>query len=97
MPDLDIALATDGTTGRYSVALEDGSEAEMTYRMTSPDIMAINHTFVPPKYRGGNIAEALVIRGVEDARKLGLKIDPVCPYVAVQFRRHPGWQDLLAK
>ena len=26
----------------------------------------------------------------------GFKITPVCPYVVVQFRRHPEWSDLLA-
>lgn len=92
----DISLETDGVTGRYCIALDDGSEAEMTYRMTTPHIMAIDHTFVPKQHRGGDIAESLVVRGVEDARRGGLKIDPVCPYVAVQFRRHPEWRDLLA-
>ena len=95
MTQFDINHQSSGNTGRYSIALDDGSEAEMTYRMAG-EVMAIDHTFVPRRHRGGQIAESLVVRGVEDARAKGLKIDPVCPYVAVQFRRHPEWRDLLA-
>ena len=96
MTSVEIALESDGTDGRYAITLDDGSEAEMTYRMTSEEVMAINHTFVPRPFRGGQFAENLVNRGVADARANGWKILPVCSYVAAQFRRHPEWHDLLA-
>ena len=96
MSDDIIELKAEGDRGRYFMRLDDGSEAEMTYRLQGENIMAIDHTFVPPHHRGGGIAERLVKRGIEDARANDQKIDPVCPYVAVQFRRHPEWRDLLA-
>lgn len=96
MTQFDITHQSGANAGRYSILLDDGSEAEMTYRVVSGKVMAIDHTFVPRQHRGGQIAESLVVRGVEDARTNGFRIDPVCPYVAVQFRRHPEWQDLLA-
>ena len=39
----------------------------------------------------------LVTRAVEDARRDGVKITPLCPFAAAQFRRHPEWSDVLAK
>ena len=58
--------------------------------------MVIDHTGVPPEFEGRGIALKLVKASIEDARREGFKITPVCPYVVVQFRRHPEWADLLA-
>ena len=43
----------------------------------------------------GMVGAALVLRGVEDARKAGKRILPLCPFAAAQFRRHPEWADVL--
>ena len=82
--------------GRYVVHLDGGLEAEMTYRKLGSGVIAIDHTYVPPAYRGNNLAQMLVNRGIADARSEGTKIRPECSYVVAQFRRHPDWADLLA-
>ena len=79
--------------GRYWIALGE-EEAEMTYRL-SGGVMAIDHTFSPRSARGSGVAERMVLRAVGDARAEGLKIAPLCSYVAAQFARHPEWSDLL--
>lgn len=88
----------DGANGgRYVIFLDNGDEAEMTYRRRDENTIIIDHTMVPPAYRGKGIAEELVNRGIADARADGHKIVPLCSYVATQFRRHPEWTDLLAQ
>jgi predicted GNAT family acetyltransferase len=82
--------------GRYFVPLGGGAEGEMTYRRTAPKIMVIDHTGVPPAFRGTGIAQLLVDRMIADARAEGTRIVPLCSYVAAQFQRHPEWADLLA-
>lgn len=94
--ELKIQHIRDGERGRYWAALDEGYEAEMTYRKTADGPMVIDHTFVPPRFEGRGIALKLVKAAVADARAEGIRISPVCPYVAVQFRRHPDWGDLLA-
>lgn len=84
------------SSGRYVVHLATGFEGEMTYRWVSPGVISIDHTGVPPQYRGQGIAEELVRKAIEDARQEGIKIIPHCSYVVAQFRRHPEWADLLA-
>ncbi len=84
------------TRGRYVIHLAPGAEAEMTYRKDGDGPMIIDHTGVPPEYEGRGIALQLVKASIADAREKGFKIRPVCPYVVVQFRRHPEWNDLLA-
>lgn len=92
----EIMHHVDAEGGRYLINLNDGQQAEMTYRLAGNDVIVIDHTFVPPSARGQGLAEKLVKRGVADARATGAKIVPQCSYAAAQFRRHPDWADLLA-
>lgn len=82
--------------GRYLIHLEGGEDAVMTYRNMSEDVIIIDHTYVPRSARGKGLAEALVNRGIADARATGRRIVPQCSYVAAQFKRHPEWADLMA-
>ena len=80
-------------SGRFEATVE-GLRCELDYRL-SPGRMHITHTGVPRPLEGRGIAAALVQHGLAWAREQGLKVDPVCSYVAVYLRRHPEWQDLL--
>lgn len=83
--------------GRYVIRLPGGLEAEMTYRKIRAGVIAIDHTYTPPEFRGNNIAFRMIEQGIADARHEGTKIRPECSYAVVQFRRHPDWADLLAQ
>lgn len=54
------------------------------------------HTLVPPEIGGKGVAARLVEALIQDAREQGFRIDPVCSYVAAQFKRHPEWAELRA-
>jgi uncharacterized protein len=82
--------------GRYVVRL-DGHEAEMTYSRAGERIIIIDHTAVPDALRGRGVGEALVRRGVEDARADGRAIIPLCPFAKAQIARRPEWQDVLKR
>ena len=84
------------TRGRYVIDLAPGAEAELTYSKSGDGPMIIDHTGVPKAFEGQGIALELVKAVIADARNEGFGITPVCPYVVVQFRRHPEWRDLLA-
>lgn len=94
--ELDIHHTITDNRGRYWADLAPGQQAEMTYLKRQDGSIIINHTGVPREFEGRGIALKLVKRAVADARDGGFKIVPQCPYVAVQFRRHPDWNDLLA-
>jgi predicted GNAT family acetyltransferase len=83
--------------GRYFIRLPGDFEAEMTYRKIGPDVIAIDHTYTPPEFRGQNIAFLMLSAGIADVRQKGLKVVPLCSYAAAQFKRHPEWSDLLAQ
>ena len=39
---------------------------------------------------------ALATRLVEDARSMGFKIMPLCPFVNAQRKKHPEWADAFS-
>ena len=93
---LPIAREETAGRGRYVIHMPDGSDAEMTFARQDPTTIVIDHTGVPPQFRGQKIAEPLMVHAIAEARARGEKIVPVCSYVVAQFRRHPEWEDLRA-
>lgn len=91
---MDIQRQEDDSKGRYHVTV-DGHTAEMTYSRAGETLMIIDHTSVPDALRGQGVGVALVERGVEDARREGRKIVPLCPFAKAQIQKHKEWQDVL--
>jgi uncharacterized protein len=91
----DIQLEDQESKGRYVLRGPGGAEAEMTFTKVGQHQIIIDHTGVPDEFRGQGIGLKLVARAVEDARKAGITVIPLCPFAAAQFRRHPEWSDVL--
>jgi predicted GNAT family acetyltransferase len=73
----------------------EGHVAFSNYRREG-NILTVLHTEVPAALNGRGIGSALA-RGLLDiARTQGLKIRPLCPFVAAYIARHPEYADLLA-
>lgn len=93
--EVGIELEEAGSKGRYVLRGPGGAEAEMTFTRVGQHRIIIDHTGVPDVFRGQGAGLRLVTRAVEDARAAGVKIIPLCPFAASQFRRHPEWADVL--
>ncbi|HAQ34454.1 MAG: N-acetyltransferase [Maricaulis sp.] len=94
--NLDVRHEQGETRGRFVIDLEDGAEAELTYSRAGTDRWIADHTGVPRAYEGRGIASQLTRALVAEARTSGVKIVPLCPYIAAWFRKHPGESDLIA-
>lgn len=95
MADHAISREVSGGKGRYVIRLGE-DEAELTYVITSPELVIADHTFVPDSFRGTGAGAALVAQIVADARNEGFKIVPLCPFVNAQRLRRPEWADVFA-
>ncbi|MEJ5081779.1 MULTISPECIES: GNAT family N-acetyltransferase [unclassified Ochrobactrum] len=93
--NIEIKKSDAADSGRYVVNI-DGDEAEMTYTKRSSTLISIDHTFVPDSMRGKGVAQALALNAVEDARKTGWKIIPICSFMQAQVKRHADWADVIA-
>lgn len=92
---MDIHHEETGSKGRYWTRKDGGPVAEMTYSRAGDTMIIIDHTEVPEACRGEGVGVALVEKAVKEARANGIRILPLCPFAAAQFRRHTDWQDVL--
>jgi predicted GNAT family acetyltransferase len=79
---------------RFEVSL-DGHVAFTSYRRDG-DVLVVCHTEVPREFEGRGIGSALVKGVLESARADGLKVRPLCSFVAAYIDRHPDYADLRA-
>jgi uncharacterized protein len=77
------------------VADVDGEPALLLYRRAGDGSVAFSHTEVPARAQGRGIAAELVRQALAWARAEGLRVRPLCSYVAAYMRRHPDTHDLL--
>lgn len=92
---MDITSKETGSKGEYTASLE-GHKAEMTYSRASAKLIIIDHTGVPDALRGKGVGQALAAYAIEDARKGGWKIMPLCPFFKAQTQKHPDWADVIS-
>lgn len=53
------------------------------------------HTDIDPGYEGRGLGSKLVAGALDDLRRRGLGVVPLCPFVAAYLRRHPEQADLV--
>lgn len=71
----------------------DGHIAFSEYKRNGATL-TIMHTEVPKELNGKGIGSALVRGMLDIARAQGLKVVPLCPFVAGYIDRHPEYADL---
>jgi predicted GNAT family acetyltransferase len=65
----------------------DGDVITLTHTIVPPD--AQGGTIVPPDAQGGGVGSRLVEGALRQIRADGLRVIPLCSFVAAYLRRHP--------
>jgi predicted GNAT family acetyltransferase len=89
------AVTDHPEAGRYEITADGERIGFVTYRL-APGAITFLHAEVHPPREGSGFGSRLVAGALADARARGLKVRPVCPFVAAYIKRHPDEQDLLA-
>ena len=85
-------------SGHHYRALLDGQEvASAEVDAISTDRLLIKHTEVLPAFEGRGIGSALVLHMLEDARRQGRGVIPICPYAAAYIKRHPQYMEYVSE
>ncbi|MDX3899042.1 MAG: GNAT family N-acetyltransferase [Sphingobium sp.] len=79
---------------RYELEVE--GEIAIAAYASRDGALVFTHTEVPDALEGQGVASRLVKGALDDVRTNGLKVVPLCAFVAAYFERHPEEQDLLA-
>jgi predicted GNAT family acetyltransferase len=90
---MDVQLKIeDNGKGAFFVE-EDGKRvAEMVVSISGSNL-TVYHTEVSESLKGKGVSTQLLETMVQYVRDNNLKVIPLCPYVSVQFRRHPDKYD----
>ncbi len=90
----DVTKSVEGGHGRYAIPTPHG-EAVMTFSVTSPTLVIVDHTEVPKQDERQGHAGALSRFLVEDARANGFQVVPLCPFLDMWRRKHRDAGDIF--
>jgi len=71
--------------------------AKIEYIKTKNGEIYLTHTEVPTTIEGQGIGSQLVEKALFDIDKKGLRLIPLCPFVAGYIKKHPDWKHLVLK
>lgn len=91
---MTLNIRHDQTAQRFFATFEDG-DAELVYTEPAPNVMDIQHTYVPESGRGHGVADALADAAFDYARDHGLKVVPTCPFIRRWVSTNPDRAALL--
>jgi predicted GNAT family acetyltransferase len=79
---------------RYEIE-EDGEPVGfLAYHLEAGEI-ALVHAEIDPAHGGRGLGSVLTAGALNDARRRGLRVQPLCPFVVNYIARHPGEYDEL--
>lgn len=82
--------------GSFFVEDNGKLQAELTYTLSDPDILVIEHTEVGISLKGKNVGYQLVQQAAEFARKKKYKIIPHCTFAQSVFKKKSAeFEDVL--
>jgi predicted GNAT family acetyltransferase len=90
----DLVVRDNPEELRYE-ALRDGRLVGLIRYRIEPGVVVLVHTEVDEAVEGTGVGSQLVRGALDDLRARGLRLVPVCPFVAAYLRRHPEDADLL--
>jgi uncharacterized protein len=81
---------------RYELLVDGRLAGFASYRLHGERI-TMYHTEVEAEYGGRGLGDELARAALDDVRRRGLVLVPLCPFIASYVRHHPGeYLDLVA-
>jgi predicted GNAT family acetyltransferase len=90
----DLVVRDNPAELRYE-ALRDGTLVGVVRYRFEPGAVVLVHTEVDAAVEGTGVGSRLVRGAFDDIRERGLRLVPVCPFVADYLHRHPEDADLV--
>jgi predicted GNAT family acetyltransferase len=91
-PRIDVADSPDNR--RYEAYVE-GEVAGYVFYQARPDRLVLTSTHVLDEFEGQGVGSRLVAATLDDIRRRGLSVEPLCPFAAAYIERHPEFADLV--
>lgn len=79
---------------RYEIAV-DGKLAGFAEYRGRGETRTFTHTEVDERFEGQGVGSRLIHDALDDARRQGMHVIPMCPFVRAYIGRHPEYLDLV--
>lgn len=93
----DVTVVDDPEREVFVARLDDGTSAGGAYYQRRDGVVTFTHTEVDPAYEGRGVGSQLARGALDQVRAAGERIVPLCPFIKAYVRRHPEYEDLLAR
>jgi predicted GNAT family acetyltransferase len=94
VPD-DVQVVDVPEAGRYELRVGGEPVGFVSYRRRDERIVFL-HTEVDPSVGGRGLGGRLAAAVLDDARRQGLSVVPLCPFIAGYIDKHPDYEELVA-
>lgn len=94
MSENDAKVRHDEKQQRYLLEIDGKTLGFAAYREDN-DRLVFTHTEVDPRLEGQGMGSVLIRQSLDDARRRGKRIVPVCGFVAAYIEKHRDWNDLI--
>jgi predicted GNAT family acetyltransferase len=91
-----VAVRNDDARRQY-VATLNGAEAGIAAYLADDEIVTFTHTEVDPDFEGHGVGSELAREALDDVRRQGKKVRPVCPFIAKFISEHDEYADLVTR
>ncbi len=80
---------------RYEVFSDEGKLAGFAQYVKRGPRVIFTHTEIDDAFEGHGLGSQLARGALDDAASDGLRVVPLCPFIAGYIERHPRYQDLV--
>lgn len=92
----DFKLIDDEEKRQYEFRIDD-KIAKMEYIKSNDREIYLTHTEVPPGLGGRGVGSQLAEKVLTDIERQGLRLVPLCPFVAGYIHKHPEWRRIVMR
>lgn len=89
-----VETVDNAAASRYEILLDGAVAGFAQYRLRGGS-MVFTHTEVRDEFEGRGLGSRLVGAALDGARAAGLRVVPLCSFVAWYIQRNPGYRDLV--
>jgi predicted GNAT family acetyltransferase len=93
----EINVVDAGERSRYEALDADGNLMGFVDYALHPGVITFLHAETLPDYRGRGVAGRIATKSLDDARALGLRVKPACPFYQDFLDEHTEYADLVKR
>ncbi|MEU8221757.1 GNAT family N-acetyltransferase [Kribbella sp. NPDC048915] len=91
----DITVVDAKDHSRYEAHDADGTLMGFVDYRLQPGVIIFRHAETLPEFRGRGVAGTIAAKSLDDARALGLRVKPACPFYQDYLAGHTEYADLV--